>query len=66
MSLWSVEDQTTRRWMQALYAARLIDRRGTPEAVRTATLTVLQDRRLKGLTTHPFYWGAFVAAGDWR
>jgi CHAT domain-containing protein len=27
---------------------------------------VLRDRRAKGLSTHPFYWAAFVAAGDWR
>jgi len=25
-----------------------------------------QGTRAKGLTTHPFYWAAFVAAGDWR
>jgi CHAT domain-containing protein len=29
-------------------------------------LTVLRARRAKGQSTHPFYWAAFVAAGDWR
>jgi len=27
---------------------------------------MLRDRRAKGLSTAPFYWAAFVAAGDWR
>jgi len=27
---------------------------------------VLRDRRGRGDEEHPFYWGAFVAAGDWN
>jgi CHAT domain-containing protein len=34
--------------------------------VRQASLRILNDRRRAGVTTDPFYWGAFVAAGDWR
>jgi CHAT domain-containing protein len=34
--------------------------------VHTATIAMLRDRRTKGLSTAPFYWAAFVAAGDWR
>jgi CHAT domain-containing protein len=66
MSLWSVEDQATRQWMRALYEARLQRKLDTVESVHEATLSVLRDRRSKGLSTHPFYWAAFVAAGDWR
>ncbi|MFC2173273.1 tetratricopeptide repeat protein, partial [Acidobacteriota bacterium] len=66
MSLWSVEDQVTRQWMTGLYNARYVDRKDTAEAVRQASLDVIQSRREKGQSTHPFYWGAFVAAGDWR
>jgi CHAT domain-containing protein len=66
MSLWSVEDQATRRWMQALYDARLTHDLDTASAMRAASLTVLAQRRAAGLSTHPFYWAAFVAAGDWR
>jgi CHAT domain-containing protein/Tfp pilus assembly protein PilF len=66
MSLWSVEDEATRRWMRALYRARLYERLDTAESVRAATLRVLQDRRARKLSTHPFHWGAFVSAGDWR
>jgi CHAT domain-containing protein len=38
----------------------------TVEAVRNAGLSVLESRRSQGKSTHPFYWGAFIAAGDWR
>ena len=66
MSLWSVDDQATRLWMRALYERRLGNRMSTADAVRAASLTVLLDRRASGRSTHPFYWAAFVAAGDWR
>lgn len=66
MSLWPVEDQVTRDWMKALYEGRLLRKLSTAEAVRSASLQVLRERRARGQSTHPFYWGAFVAAGDWR
>jgi CHAT domain-containing protein len=66
MSLWSVEDEATRLWMRHLYEGRLLRHLSTADAVREANLSVLRDRRAKGLSTHPFYWGGFVAAGDWR
>ena len=66
MSLWPVEDRAAYRWMTTLYDARLLKKLSTAQAVREANLTVLRERRVKGLTGHPFYWAAFVAAGDWR
>jgi CHAT domain-containing protein/tetratricopeptide (TPR) repeat protein len=66
MSLWSVEDESTRAWMRALYEGRFDRNRPTADAVHEASLALLRDRRSKGLSTHPFYWGGFVAAGDWR
>jgi CHAT domain-containing protein len=66
MSLWAVEDRAARAWMRPLYEGRLRDRLSTAEAVRHASQAVLAERRAKGLSTHPFYWGGFVAAGDWR
>ena len=66
MSLWSVEDRATRQWMEALYRGRLGQGLDTADAVREASLTVLRDRRARKLSTHPFYWAAFVAASDWR
>jgi CHAT domain-containing protein len=65
MSLWKVEDRATLEWMRDLY-----DGRGhglsTAKAVQKASLDALKERRAEGRSTHPFYWGAFVAAGDWR
>lgn len=66
MSLWSVEDQSTRTWMRALYEARFQQKLTTAEAVRRANVTIVQSRRARGRSTHPFYWAAFVAAGDWK
>jgi CHAT domain-containing protein/tetratricopeptide (TPR) repeat protein len=65
MSLWSVEDEAAREWMKSLYGARL-GGSTTAEAVRAASLKVIEARRKAGWSTHPAYWGAFVAAGDWR
>jgi CHAT domain-containing protein/tetratricopeptide (TPR) repeat protein len=66
MSLWAVEDESARQWMNELYTARVLRGLTTIEAVRSASVTVLRDRRRRGLSTHPFYWAAFVAAGDWH
>jgi hypothetical protein len=66
MSLWSVDDEATRVWMRALYDGRLARRLDTADAVREASLSVLRQRRAAHQSTHPFYWAAFVAAGDWR
>jgi CHAT domain-containing protein len=65
MSLWSVDDEATRAWMRELYLARLSGR-STAGSVAQASRTVIRERRETGLSVHPFYWGAFVAAGDWR
>ena len=66
MTLWPVEDQTTRQWMTTLYQGRLVRKLSTADAVREAGLAALRGRRTSGLSGHPFYWAAFVAAGDWR
>jgi tetratricopeptide (TPR) repeat protein len=65
MSLWSVDDGAARVWMRSLYAGR---RSGlsTAEAVAAASRAMLAAQRREGRTTHPYFWGAFVAAGDWR
>src|SRR5262249_30179408 len=54
MSLWSVDDESARRWMEALYRARFGSGMGTAEAVREASLTALRERRARGENTHPF------------
>jgi len=65
MSLWRVEDQSAREWMQYLYEGRL-EGLTSAEAVRKAGLTMLKKRRAMSRSTSPVSWGAFVAAGDWR
>ncbi len=66
MSLWPVEDSSSLAWMEFLYRARLEGGMTTAESVRHASREMLHVRREEGRSTHPFYWGAFVAAGDWR
>ena len=66
MSLWSIEDRSAQAWMRALYEGRLKMNLNTADAVHRANLTVLGARRAQAQSTHPFYWAAFVADGDWR
>ena len=65
-SLWSVEDASASRWMQALYRRRLLERQDTVSSVHGANRDELSRRRRAGESTHPFHWAGFVAAGDWR
>ena len=66
MSLWPAADDATRQWMRSLYQARLVDKRDTADAVRDAALSVLRAHRRSGQSGHPFFWGGFVATGDWH
>ena len=61
-----VEDEASRAWMGERSRRRLLEGLGTPAAVQQASLRMLQARRADGQPTHPFYWAAFVASGDWR
>ncbi len=65
MSLWKVQDLATREWMGILYRKRLAGA-STAVAVQAASRKVLQARRRSGRSTHPFFWGAFVASGGWQ
>jgi len=63
MSLWPVGDHDAREWTAALYKARAAGA-GTADAARAAGRALVEARRRSGVGTHPFFWGAFVAAGD--
>jgi CHAT domain-containing protein/Tfp pilus assembly protein PilF len=65
MSLWKVDDDSTREWMSHLYENRLASL-STAEAARRASVSMLQAARAAGRHTHPYFWGGFVATGDWR
>lgn len=62
-SLWPVDDAATRQWMLRFYQARLQRGVGVVQAVRTASGAELRGRRAAAQSTHPFYWGGFVASG---
>ncbi|HZP65580.1 MAG TPA: CHAT domain-containing tetratricopeptide repeat protein, partial [Rudaea sp.] len=66
MSLWPVDDRSSADWMIVLYRERLQRHATTIDAVRAADLALIRERRDAGLDPAPFYWAAFVAAGDWR
>ena len=65
LSLWRVDDDSTREWMSQLYTARLAGAT-TPGAMRRASRRVVRRLRERDLPDHPFFWGAFIALGDWR
>ncbi len=62
-SLWPVDDAATRQWMLRFYQARRQSDAGVVRAVRSASATELRNRRASSRSTHPFYWGGFVASG---
>jgi CHAT domain-containing protein len=66
MTLWPVEDEEAAEWIEALYRARLDDGADTATAVAQATRTLIEERRRTGASTHPVFWGPYVASGDWR
>jgi CHAT domain-containing protein len=66
MSLWPVEEESTRAWMTELYRARMQRQLDTASAMREASLRVLEQRRAAGLPDEPFFWAAFVASGGWE
>jgi CHAT domain-containing protein len=61
VSLWSVADASTPALMRDYYAA-LQQGIGRAEALRQAKRRLLQQPGY----AHPFYWAAFIPAGDWR
>ncbi len=65
MTLWPVDDRATRSWMRHLYGGRLAGLSAV-ESVRRASVDYLKNARAEGRSTHPFFWGSFVAVGDWR
>ena len=61
LSLWNVNDAATRELMRTFYR-ELVQGTGRAEALRRAKHRLLRDPQF----THPYYWAAFIPAGDWR
>jgi MYXO-CTERM domain-containing protein len=59
MSLWRVDDASTRDLMLGYYA-RLKQGAGRADAMRDAQLALLDSET----TAHPFFWAAFIVEGD--
>jgi CHAT domain-containing protein len=66
MSLWAVDDESTRQWMRELYDGRFRRGLSTARAARDASLSLLRNRRAQGRSVHPYYWAPFIATGDWN
>lgn len=62
-SLWKVPDAETMKFMKTLYSTKA---KTYPELMQHVALQRIRELRLRGRSTHPFTWGAFVATGDWR
>ncbi|MFN8548773.1 MAG: CHAT domain-containing tetratricopeptide repeat protein [Candidatus Eisenbacteria bacterium] len=61
-ALWSIDDRATRDFMTSFYAQA--SEHSSSGALRATERALLASRRAAGASTHPFYWGAFVATGD--
>jgi CHAT domain-containing protein len=61
VSLWSVSDSSAPELMREYYG-ELARGAGRAEALRQAKLRMMQQLRY----AHPYYWAAFIQAGDWR
>jgi len=61
VSLWNVNDSSARVLMRDYYD-ELSRGTGRAEALRQAKLHLLHQPRY----AHPYYWAAFIPAGDWR
>jgi CHAT domain-containing protein len=61
VSLWNVNDSATRALMRDYYD-HLARGSGRAEALRQAKRDLLSQPRY----AHPYYWAAFIPAGDWR
>jgi len=61
VSLWNVNDSSARDLMRDYYA-ELARGTGRAESLRQAKLRLMHHPRY----AHPYYWAAFIPAGDWR
>jgi CHAT domain-containing protein/tetratricopeptide (TPR) repeat protein len=61
-SLWKVEDRAAAELMRRFYGALWREGMTPAAALRSARLSLRRERRWRD----PYFWAAFVLAGDWR
>ncbi len=67
ISLWRVDDNSTKELMIAYYQ-RLEQGQGRSEALRQTQLAVLEgtlENMSQKKYQHPYYWAGFIASGNW-
>lgn len=62
LSLWKVSDDGTQSLMSRYYE-QLMAGMGRSEALRAVQLAMIAEG---GEYSHPYYWSAFILAGDWK
>jgi CHAT domain-containing protein len=63
MSLWKVPDRETYEIMGNFYSLWL-DGYTKQEALRLASLKVLEEQRNSHNSGHPYFWGGFILSGN--
>ncbi len=63
MSLWSVPDKETGELMIDYYRS-LMEGSSKSDALRNASIKMIHKRRSEKGAAHPFFWGAFISAGE--
>jgi CHAT domain-containing protein len=63
MSMFAVPDESTASLMERFYG-NWLSGQSKSEALRNASLSILNERRKKGASSHPLFWGGFVLVGD--
>lgn len=62
-SLWNVSDKSTSKLMQQFYKNLEQQNMNKAEALRQAQISFLKEQ--DSLDSHPYYWSAFILAGNW-
>lgn len=63
MSMFAVPDESTSDLMERFYE-NWLSGQSKSLALRSASLNILNERRAKGQSTHPLFWGGFILVGD--
>ncbi|MDJ0732835.1 MAG: CHAT domain-containing protein [Nostocaceae cyanobacterium] len=62
-SLWNVNDESTSKFMQQFYKNLEQQNMNKAEALRQVQISFLKDP--DSVENHPYYWSAFILAGNW-